>query len=331
MEVYWAIKTIAQFKVEGYIGYPLYDEQNIAVGLIAVMHEKKIEDPETVSSILKIVAKRAEIELERIKNEDQLVQHNITLEDKNEELLKMNKELQAFTYVSSHDLQEPLRKIQNFISHLLEKDKQTLSEKGTDYFRRIQESAKRMQTLIQDLLAFSHINKTDRIFENASLYIIIEQVKADLAETIQEKNATIQTGEMCDVKIIPFLIHQLFYNLISNSIKFSIPGKAAYIIINSKIDEGINLNNERPAQLADRLSPKKRYCHISLTDNGIGFDPQYKDRIFGLFQRLHGKEEYPGTGVGLAIVKKIVDNHNGIITASGGINEGARFDIYIPA
>ncbi|MGK2862940.1 MAG: PAS domain-containing sensor histidine kinase, partial [Chitinophagaceae bacterium] len=316
-------KMIEEFKVEGYMAYPLNDEQGNAVGLIAVMHEKEIKDAETVSSVLKIVAKRAEIELDRIKNEEQLVIHNTALAEKNEELKKMNLELQAFTYVSSHDLQEPLRKIQNFISHLLETEKQTLSEKGNDYFQRIQESAKRMRTLIQDLLAFSHINKTDRIFENTKLDNIIEQVKVDLTENIKEKNATIEVGETVEVKIIPFLFHQLFYNLISNSIKFSIPGKPVHIIIKSKVEKGLHLNH-------DKLSSQKRYCHISYTDNGIGFDPQYKDRIFELFQRLHNKEEYPGTGVGLAIVKKIIDNHNGIITAKSEINKGATFDIYIP-
>ncbi len=316
-------KMIEQYKIQGFLSCLLNDDKGNAVGLIAVMHQKEIEDAETVCSVLKIVAKRAEIELDRIKNEEQLVQHNIILAEKNEELIKMNTELQAFTYVSSHDLQEPLRKIQNFISHLLETEKQTLSEKGNDYFQRIQESAKRMRTLIQDLLAFSHVTNTDRIFQYTKLNTIIDQVKVDLAETIKEKNTTIEVGESVEAKIIPFLFHQLFYNLISNSIKFSIPGKPVDIIIKSKIEEGPNLNH-------DKLSKQKRYCHISYSDNGIGFDPQYKDRIFGLFQRLHSKEEYPGTGVGLAIVKKIIDNHNGIITAKSEINKGATFDIYIP-
>jgi len=114
------------------------------------------------------------------------------------------------------------------------------------------------------------------------------------------------------------------YNLISNSLKFAKLGTPPLIIVKSEITKGDNLNNEK-------LFSQINYCHVTITDNGIGFDPQYKDRIFEIFQRLFGKEDYIGTGIGLAIVKRIVENHNGIITATGQLNEGARFDIYIPA
>ena len=261
----------------------------------------------------------------------ELQQANETLAEKNEELIGLNKELESFAYVSSHDLQEPLRKIQTFGSYIVEREKQNLSSSGQNYFDRMQEAAKRMRTLIDDLLAYSRTNSTERKFETINLNNVIDEVKNDLKETIQEKNASIKSGEMCEASIIPFQFRQLFTNLIGNSIKFSIPGKLAHIIIKSKMGAGAELNYENPVLGEGRLSPQKLYCHISIADNGIGFDPEYKDRIFNVFQRLHTKDEYPGTGIGLAIVKKIVDNHNGIITASGEINKGARFDIYIPS
>ena len=326
-------KTIEQYKVEGYVAYPLNDEQGNAVGLIAVMHGKEIEDAETVSSVLKIVARRAETELLRINHEEQLVQHNKTLEEKNEELVKMNKELQAFTYVSSHDLQEPLRKIKIFATIIHEKENQNLSDKGKDYLNRMRNAAMSMQTLIEDLLAYSHINVNERKFENTDLNKIVEGVKTELTEAIQEKNAAIEATQLGEANINPFQFRQLMHNLIGNALKFSKPELPPHIIIKSKILKGGKFQNSRMNDNAgqEKPSPEKNYCHISIADNGIGFDPQYKERIFEVFQRLHGKEEYAGTGIGLAIVKKIVENHNGIITANSGLGKGTTFDIYIPA
>ena len=181
-----------------------------------------------------------------------------------------------------------------------------------------------MRQLIQDLLTFSHINTVERKFETADLSLIVEEVKNEFKETIQEKHATIEANGMCKVHIISFQFRQLLHNLIGNSLKFSKPEKPLRIIIKSTISRGSKLNN-------DQLSPEKEYCHISVSDNGIGFDPQYKDQIFEVFQRLHGHDEFKGTGIGLAIVKKIVENHHGFITATGEIDKGATFDIYIPA
>jgi PAS domain S-box-containing protein len=255
--------------------------------------------------------------------DDKLKLNAEQLEQKNKELEKMNTELQSFAYVSSHDLQEPLRKIQTFASRILSKEMQTLSATGKDYFRRMQEAAGRMQTLIQDLLAYSRTNTTDRVFENVDLADIVHEVKSDIKETHTEKEAVIEVGQMCRINIIPFQFRQLLYNLIGNGIKFSRPGITPHITIESEMVKGDTVKKVS-------LSPKKNYCHISIADNGIGFDPQYKERIFEVFQRLHGKEEYSGTGIGLAIVKKIVDNHHGVITASGEVNKGATFDIYLP-
>ena len=245
------------------------------------------------------------------------------LELKNKELEKMNVELKSFAYVSSHDLQEPLRKIQTFASRIIEKEVANLSEKGKDYFDRMNEAAKRMQTLIEDLLAYSRTSTNERNFSKTSLNEIVDEVKNDLRETFAEKNARIVVNNRCEATVIEFQFRQLMYNLIGNSLKFSKPGEPLLIYVDFKISKGSELD-------VPSLVPENSYCHISVSDNGIGFDPQYKERIFEVFQRLHGKEEYKGTGIGLSIVQKIVENHNGIITATGDLDKGAVFDIYIP-
>jgi two-component system CheB/CheR fusion protein len=233
----------------------------------------------------------------------ELKEANQSLEDKNTTLLNVNKELEAFTYVSSHDLQEPLRKLQTFAGMILEKENQNLSAKGKNYFRLMQESAERMRQLIQDLLSFSRISAAERKFENIDLNIILEEVKHEFEAEIAKKHAVIEVTEICNVHIIPFQFRQLMHTLISNALKFYNP---------------------------KGLPPEKEYCFISIADNGIGFENEFSTRIFEVFQKLHGKDEYSGTGIGLAIVKKIVDNHKGIITATGELNKGATFNIYIP-
>jgi light-regulated signal transduction histidine kinase (bacteriophytochrome) len=239
------------------------------------------------------------------------------------ELIIANKELLAFTYVSSHDLQEPLRKIQTFVTIILDKENKNLSDNGKHNFKRIQLAAGRMQQLIEDLLAFSRISTTEHKFEKTDLNIIVEEVKTELKDTIEEKKAIIEAIELCSADIIFFQFRQLMYNLISNALKFSNPDFPPHIIIKSRIVKGNKLNNEK-------LLAEKNYCHITVKDNGIGFEPHFSQRIFEVFQKLHSKEEYAGTGIGLAIVKKIIENHNGIITATSELKNGATFDIYIP-
>ncbi len=274
---------------------------------------------------------------EKEKRSAELILANIELLFQNEEkekraaeLLIANKELEAFNYISSHDLQEPLRKIQTFSNRILTNEYAALSDTAKEDFKRIQGAAKRMQAFIEDLLSYSHTNVSERNLENADLYKIIEEVKRDLKETIQEKGAIIETGHFFEVNVIPFQFRQLMLNLISNSLKFAAVDRPLHIKINSNKEKGSTLENQHRSLPALLLSLDKEYCHISITDNGIGFDPRYKEYIFGVFKRLHTKEDYPGTGIGLAIVKKIIDNHNGYITATSEVNKGARFDIYLP-
>ena len=254
----------------------------------------------------------------------ELKEANESLEDKNKELVNMNKELEAFTYVSSHDMQEPLRKIQIFAGIILEKENENLSDNGKNYFRLMQQSAERMRQLIHDLLVFSRISAAERKFENTDLKIIIEEVKKEFKEEMAEKHAVIEVKEICKVHIIPFQFRQLMHNLIGNALKFSNPQIPPHIKIMSRNIKYEKLNIEG-------LLPIKEYCHISITDNGIGFEKEFSTKIFEVFQKLHGKDEYTGTGIGLAIVKKIVENHSGIITATGELKKGATFNIYIPA
>ncbi len=244
-------------------------------------------------------------------------------EKRAEELMNTNKELQLFAQIASHDLQEPLRKIQMFASRIKEKEVPNFSDTGKAHFEVIQNAAERMQILIQDLIAYAQTNNEERKFENINLNEIINDVIKELSEVIAEKGATIELGEFCYASIIPFQFSQLMNNLISNALKFSNPEVPCIIKIFSRIEKG-------DKNISTKLCPKKKYCHITFSDNGIGFDTVYNEKIFEIFQRLHGKEVYIGTGIGLAIVKKIIDNHNGLITAVGKPNEGATFDIYLP-
>jgi len=242
------------------------------------------------------------------------------------ELLNANKELLAFNFISSHDLQEPLRKIQVFISIIMEKEMKTMTESGKNNLKRIHVAATRMRQLIEDLMNFSRISAIDHQYEMSDLQDIIEDVKTELTDTIFQKKALFKINELVPVKIIPFQFRQLIYNLISNSLKFSMPNIAPNITIQSVI-----LKNEEFRLLNLPDSPQVcDYWNLSFADNGIGFEAEYNQNIFVIFQRLHHTDEYSGTGIGLAIVKKIVENHNGIIVADGNLNKGVTFNIYIP-
>jgi PAS domain S-box-containing protein len=258
--------------------------------------------------------------IERKKAEEEIRQSNLELE-------KMNKELESFSYVASHDLQEPLRKIQTFSARIVEKE--TLSDAGKDYFKRIQNAANRMQKLIQDLLAFSRVTTGEQNFEYVRLSDLIDDVMKEYSEKLQEKNSSVEIHVQGEVCVIAFQFRQLLLNLISNSIKFSRPDVPLKITVQSKIEMGVEIL-ARHNLINHRLMPHQLYCHLTITDNGIGFEPQFNERIFEVFQRLHGNDKYSGTGIGLSIVKKIVENHNGFITAKGELNNGAQFDIYIP-
>lgn len=251
------------------------------------------------------------------------------LESRNTTLIKMNTELQSFAHISSHDLQEPLRKIMIISSRIMEEESQNLSETGMDLFRRMGNAAKRMQLVIDDLLAYSTTNVDKLKAEPTDLNKLLEDLIEEFSEDIDEKKAKIDVGKLCKVKIIPLHFRQVLHNLISNSLKFAKENEPPKINIICNLTKGSELI-EKDSRIKNQLIPDTTYCHVIYSDNGIGFDPAYNDKVFGLFQRLHSKDKYKGTGIGLAIVKKIIELHNGFITAEGELDKGTTFEIFLP-
>jgi len=248
---------------------------------------------------------------------------NIELKERNAELEASNKELASFNHVASHDLQEPLRKIQTFISRVSDADKAVLSDSAKDYIYKIEVSAKRMRVLIDDLLLFSRTNTTKKEFIKTNLSELLENAKSELTEIIDEKKAIITASKLPKLSVIPYQIEQLFINLIGNSLKYSQPDLVPEISIESE-----KVNSDQFPELLDQNT--KKFYKITFTDNGMGFDPQFKETIFILFQRLHSRQDYPGTGIGLAICKKIVENHKGFITADSTPDVGSVFTVFLP-
>ncbi|WP_140486471.1 CHASE3 domain-containing protein [Flavobacterium sp. GSA192] len=245
------------------------------------------------------------------------------IELRNKELVQNNKELTEFNHVASHDLQEPLRKIQTFISRIEDREKEQLSETAKGYFEKIQEASNRMRILIDDLLQYSRTNRSEKRFEEVDLNQVVSNALSELSENIAEKKAVIHFEKLHSIQGIQFQLEQLFINIISNSLKYSKTDEAVIVDINSKKVKAFKV-----PKLKD--DSKKEYLKITFKDNGLGFEQEYAEKIFLLFNRLHGKKEYPGTGVGLAICKKIVENHKGYIFAKGKVNQGAEFEIYLP-
>jgi signal transduction histidine kinase len=248
---------------------------------------------------------------------------NIELQERNRELEKSNKELASFNHVASHDLQEPLRKIQTFISRVSEADKAVMSESGRDYLAKIAVSAKRMRVLIDDLLLFSRTNTTKKEFIKSNLNELLQNAESELTEVIHENKAVIKAAKLPKLEVIPYQIEQLFINLIGNSLKYNKPG----VVPEISIETEKVLSADYPDLLEQSV---KKFHKITFTDNGMGFDPQFKETIFILFQRLHSKTDYPGTGIGLAICKKIVENHKGHILADSNPNVGSVFTVFLP-
>lgn len=240
--------------------------------------------------------------------------------DKNRELESTNHELQQFAWVVSHDLKEPLRKVQTFNNIIKDRYLEN-NETAVSYIERSITASARMAKLINDLLDYSRLS-VEAMIEPTDLNALIEELLSDFDNLISEQKAEITVEPLPVIDAIPSRIRQVFQNLISNALKFSKPGVAPVITIRAELVEEKAFNS-RPA--ADG-----KYCRITITDNGIGFDEQYLDRIFVIFQRLDTQSGYEGTGIGLAIAKKIMDSHNGLITAKSTENEGTTFMLVLP-
>lgn len=252
-----------------------------------------------------------------------LIDKEIMLEEKNLQLERQNDELASFNHMASHDLQEPLRKIQVLTKMILENEEGNLSESSMHYFSRIEHAAFRMQNLINDLLDYSRTNNPSSIKIPCDLNVLLKESIHNLKEDITNKKAKIKYDPLPVINAIPAQIVQLFTNLVDNSLKYSKNNIDPEIIISCKIV---------PGELVTGFGLKKiaHYHCITFSDNGIGFDQKYAHKIFEIFQRLHSKNEYSGTGIGLTICKKVVQNHNGYITASSQPGEGTSFTLFFP-
>ncbi len=246
-----------------------------------------------------------------------------SLKNKVEELNHTNKELEEFAYIASHDMQEPLRKITTFSDRLHDKYKDVLTGDGAMYLARMTASAENMRNLINDLLDFSRVSKNTLPYERVDLNVILQQVKTDLELIIEETGTVITSGELPVIDAIPSQMKQLLTNIINNAIKFHKEGVTPIVNV---VAEAANDKTDRKENLPKDID----YCRIEITDNGIGFEDEYATRIFQVFQRLHGKSEYPGSGIGLAICKKIVEYHQGLIYAENIEGTGARFVFLLP-
>lgn len=233
------------------------------------------------------------------------------IQSRDDALQRSNRELQDFAYVASHDLQEPLRKIQAFGDRLKAKCAAALTKDGADYLERMQNAASRMQTLINDLLAFSRITTKAQPFVAVDLAQIAREVLSDLEVRIEQTGGRIEVGELPTLEADPLQMRQLLQNLIGNALKFRREYAKPIVAINA------HTNGDD-------------CCRLTVEDNGIGFDMKYLDRVFGMFQRLHGRDEYEGTGVGLAICRKIAERHGGSITAESSPGKGATFIVTLP-
>ncbi len=246
------------------------------------------------------------------------------LREKNLDLKRTNAELESFNRVASHDLQEPLRKIQMFLSRISTEDRNKLPEKVIQNIAKVNGAAMRMQSLIINLLTYSRIDNKHENFEEVNINMVVDKVLEDLAVPIQDAKVTITFENLPIVKGVAYQLEQVFNNLISNAIKYRSISKAPKIEIRA---EKVHRN-----QIAEGFQKSTLYYHkITTLDNGIGFASEYADKIFELFERLHQKTEYSGTGIGLAICKKIIENHHGFIHAVSEDGKGASFIIYLPA
>lgn len=240
-----------------------------------------------------------------------------------EDLNRSNKDLEEFAYIASHDLQEPLRKISTFGQRLATKFKDVLNNEAEEYLTRLMSSTETMRQLIDNLLEYSRVTRNLQSFEKIDLNIILKTVINELDLVIEETGTTITHSGLPSIMAMPLQIKQLFINLITNAIKFR--RKDVPCIINIS---AIPLSADEYAEYG--LAVGKQFFNIKFTDNGIGFEKEYAEKIFIIFQRLHGKADYPGSGIGLSICKKIVDNHHGIMNAESNLGEGAIFNIIIP-
>jgi signal transduction histidine kinase len=309
--------------------FPLFSHRIITPdGVIKTIHSKGEVLIDKEGNVVKMIGTGQDI-TDQYKAQQQLL-------DKSHELELSNNELQKFAYVASHDLQEPLRKIQTFSSLLERESDETLGEKSRMYIDKISNSAMRMQRLIDSILQFSSIKSGSENFVPTDLNRIIEQVLSDMEIRVQESGTVVRVDKLPVIEAIPIQMEQLFQNLISNAIKFKQVEKTPLINISAQFIKAEELNKNAPDEISNPTNGSaykwrsEPLIKISVQDNGMGFNDKYSDKIFEIFQRLHTTKTHEGTGIGLAICKKIVDTHHGNIKVFSKEGEGTTFIIILP-
>lgn len=290
---------------------------------VSVLIELYKKNRQLIAQEQRLVAINKNLELEikeRKASEEKVKQLNRQLLENIASLESANKDLDRFAFMASHDLQEPLRKIRMFSDRLQLKYQSILDDDGKTNIVRIQKAAERMQNLITDILTFSKIAVDKAAFVETDINALLTEVLTELDEEIKTKGAVVSSDDMPALTVNPGLMKPLFQNLIGNALKYS--KKDVKPII--KISHEVNIINGRGKD------SKEQYCKITIQDNGIGFDQKYAEEIFGMFKRLHHNSEFQGTGIGLALCKKIVEQHRGYISARSKVNEGSTFIISLP-
>ncbi len=258
---------------------------------------------------------------ERKTSEEKIKELNRKLLENIDHLEAANKDLDRFAFMSSHDLQEPLRKIRTFTELLYSKHKDVFDQDAVRYINLIQKSAERMQKLIKDILEFSTISNDNNNFVNTDMTVLVKEAVSEMDTMVLQKNAKIRIKPLPSLNVNAGLIQPLFFNLIGNALKYS----------KKDIDPVIDIYAEQVTAADDfRGMGTQRYCRIFVKDNGIGFDQKYAEQIFKMFVRLHGNSQYEGTGIGLALCRQIVEKHQGYISALSKENEGSTFIVSLP-
>ncbi|MGB8701863.1 MAG: ATP-binding protein, partial [Thermosynechococcaceae cyanobacterium] len=293
---------LREIGAESFMGVPLFDSAGQPLGLITVLSYQPLKETQLMAEILNIFAVRAAAEVERQRAET-------ALQTQKQDLTRSNAELQQFAYVASHDLQEPLRMITSYLELLERRYKGQLDPKAEQFIAYAVDGAVRMQTLINDLLSYSRVGTRGQSFESVDCAKIVQNVLTNLQVAIAQSQAIITHDPLPQVTADPSQLTQLFQNLIGNAIKF---------------------RREDPPQVHIGVEYTQRKCLFSVQDNGIGMDTQYLDKIFIIFQRLHSRAEYPGTGIGLAICKKIVERHGGTLWVESQLGRGSTFRFTLP-
>jgi light-regulated signal transduction histidine kinase (bacteriophytochrome) len=291
--------------------YPLFDGS----GNVKLIFQATVDITRERKELQK--RRRLENELRQANErlESRVRERTAQLEATNADLTQSNRELEDFAYVASHDLQEPLRKIQTF-GNLLESEYAVRLGEGRDYLARMRNAAGRMSALIEDLLSFSRITTKAREFTNVNLQTIAKEVVSDLETHIEETEGEVHIKKLPIIQADPMQMRQLLQNLIGNALKFHKANEAPAVTVSAKLTKATAKN--------------EAHCTISVQDNGIGFDEKYLDRIFSVFQRLHGRDHYEGTGIGLAVCRKIAERHGGSITATSEPGIGSTFLVTLP-